>query len=77
MYLPCAIVEIMYVINPNAIPNEIEYVKSIMIIVINTDAITAVFSQSISFICTNIKIPTITNSAVVTAGVNNDNTRGA
>lgn len=43
----------------------------------NTDAATTILSQSTSFNCTIIKIPTITNAAAVTEEVNNDKTVGA
>ena len=48
-----------------------------MIIVMKTDAATTKFSQSTSFNCAIIKIPTITNAAAVTDEVNNANTTGA
>ena len=77
LYSPFATVVTVYVIKPNAIPNDIEEDRSIMIIVKNTEATIAGLSQSISLIWTNIRIPTVTNAAVVTDGVNKDKTAGA
>ena len=65
-----------YVLKPNAIPREIEFVNVIMIIVMNTDERIEMLSQSMSFISENIIIPTMTNAAAVTDEVNNDNTVG-
>ena len=48
-----------------------------MMIVMNTEAATTMLSQSTSFNCTIIKIPTITNAAAVTEEVNNAKTVGA
>ena len=45
-----------------------------MMIVMNTEAATTMLSQSTSFNCTIIKIPTITNAAAVTEEVNNAKT---
>ena len=72
-----ATVPATYVQKPNAIPNEIEYVSIIIIIVMNTEATITRLSQSMSLIWTNINMPTITSAAVVTDGVNNARTTGA
>ena len=74
---PVAAATIVYVIKPNAIPREIEYDNIIMIMVMNTEATIAKLSHSISLICTNIKIPTVTSAAVVTEEVNRDRIVGA
>ena len=77
LYFPLATDAIVYVMKPNAIPNDIEYDRIIMMMVMNTEATIARLSHSMSLIWVNIKIPTITNAAAVTDEVNNDKTVGA
>ena len=50
LYFPVAIATIEYVMKPNAIPNDIEYDKTIMMIVMNTAATIARLSHSMSLI---------------------------
>lgn len=63
--------------NPHDIPIVIEYVKIIIMVVMNTEDAMAILFQSTSFNCAAISIPTITNAAAVTEEVNNDKTVGA
>ena len=72
-----AILAIAYTTNPHAIPNEMEYVNIIIIMVMNTEAATTKLSQFTSFNCIIIRIPTITNAGAVTDDVNMDKTSGA
>ena len=62
--------------NPHAIPLEIEYIKIIMIIVMNPAAANTMSSQLTPFNCCAIMIPTTTNAGAVTAFVTVLNTSG-
>ena len=67
--LPTPIIAKAYVINPIAIPSEIEYAKIMKITVINPLAAKTKLSQSIPLSCCAINIPTTTNAGAVTAFV--------
>ena len=73
---PVAIFPMAYVINPHAIPKEMQEVNTIIRIVKNTEEVTTRSSQLISFNCEIIRIPTSIKAEVVTDAVNSDRING-